>query len=385
MQLTTLPRSLSPWAAAPSKALFAAMLASCMLVPTEAFLPGSSFAVKTNAYSCSSMIGTKTTNLNMARSENSKRTSDWGRERRGSQQEYQHGGGQEYDYSGGNLKYGTGKYTQRENDGYQGGVNISENGRSMQDAVYREDRNNVERARGRPGYNSRMDEIEDLERGMGHPREGMRDRMMRNRRSGRSGDLFDDEEGFGRGTMGFRDRMGGGGLLRDLQDAGGRNRERFGGYDDFVAPPKVMGGSSKGRGGGYRSSQFEAGLSNERRRYEEYGFRMDDYLDERDGIIDYESVGSGGSYNRRRGGDGRQSNFDRLMGRDRYDDYNDDYYGHMEDYQRGSGSRGMGESHNRNGRRGGRRGNYDDGYHGDYGDERGYGGGDGRLLRDMRR
>jgi len=322
----------------------------------------------------------------MARSENSKRTSDRGRQRRGNPQEYQFGGQQEYDYSGGNLKYGTGKYTQRDNDGYQGGVNISENGRSMQDAVYREDRNNVERARGRPGYNSRMDEMDDLERGMGSPREGMRDRMMRNRRNGRSHDLFDDEDGFGRGTMGFRDRMGGGGLLRDFQDPGGRNRDDCGGYDDFGSAPKVMGGSSKGRGGGYRSSQFEAGLSNERRRYEEFGFRMEDYLDERDGIIDYESIGSGANYNRRRGGgDGRPSNFDRIMGRDRYDDYNGNYHGDMEDHQRANGSRGMGEPHHRNGRRGGRRGQYDDGYDDDYGDDRGHGRGDGRLLRDMRR
>lgn len=341
------------------------MLAAFVLVPTEAFLPGSSFAIKPK------MVASSSSTLNMARSENSRRTSD-----RGGPRDFQYGGQQDFDYSGGNLKYGTGKYTQRENDGYQGGVNISENGRSMQDAVYREDRNNVDRARGRPSYNSRMDEIEDLERGM--PREGMRDRMTRSRRNGMGGDLYDERGDFP--TMGMRDRMGGGGLLRDMQDAGGRSRDMYNGYDDFGPPPKVMGGSSRGRHGGYRSSQFESGLSNERRRYEEYGFRMDDYMDERDGLIDPESFGSGGR--RQRGGDGRTSNFDRLMGRDQIDDYNHEYDDRMHDFQRGG--RGMRESFHRNGRRGGRGGYNDDGHFDDYGEVRGRGG-DGRLLRDMQR
>ena len=267
----------------------------------------------------------------MARSDNSRRTTH-GRNSRGSEQGY--GNGQDFDYSGGNLKYGTGKYTQRENDGFSGGVNLSKDGRSMQDSVYREDRHNVDRARGRhrmdgrmEDFGSRMDEIEDLERGMGRnerggmggrrngPREGMRDRMMRNRSGGGGGRMLRDNRGgeedmydmdeFGESA---RERMGGGGLLRDLRDAGGRNRD---GYDDFGSrgggmnmmhrmssggmreggtSSKVMGGSSNGRHGGYRSSQFESGLSNERRRYEEYGFRMNDYLDDRDGIIDFEST-----------------------------------------------------------------------------------------------
>jgi hypothetical protein len=46
------------------------------------------------------------------------------------------GAGADYDYSGGNLRYGTGKYQQRANDGYSGGVNISSNGRSMQHDIY---------------------------------------------------------------------------------------------------------------------------------------------------------------------------------------------------------------------------------------------------------
>jgi len=333
------------------------MLAACLLVPTEAFLHGPSFAIQQK------MIAASSSTLNRARSENSKRTSD--RSNRGGPRDYQHGGHQEHDYSAGNLKYGTGKYTQRGNDGYQGGVNMSENGRSMQDAVYREDRNNVDRARGRPSFNSRMDEIEDLERGM--PREGMRDRMMRDRRNGGGGDLYDDREGFP--TMGMRDRMGGGGLLRDMQGAGGRSRDM---YDDFGSQPKIMGGSSKGRHGGYRSSQFESGLSNERRRHEEFGFRMDDYMDERDGHIDLD----GGR--RRSGGDGRTSNFDRLMGRDQINDHDGEYYDHMD---------GMRESYGRNGRRGGRGGYDDDGPYDDYGEVRGRGGGgggDGRLIRDMR-
>lgn len=279
-----------------------------------------------------------------------------------------YGGGQDYDYSGGNLKYGTGKYTQRGNDGYQGGVNLSKNGRSMQDSVYREDRNNVDRARGRARSFDRMDEIEDMEmgrRGSGGPREGMRDRMMRGR--GRDGGFYEDSGFEGRG--GIRDRMGGSGLLRDHQGIDGRHRERTYGYDDgFGTPPKVMGGSSNSRGGGYRSSQFEADISNERRRFEDYGFRIDDYLDERDGVIDYDS--RGGARRRRSGG---STNFDRIMGRGRdgRGDYHDDH--HYDDYN--AGSRGMG------GRFGGQHGFQDD-YRGgdDYGSR-----GDGRLLRDMRR
>jgi hypothetical protein len=301
----------------------------------------------------------------MVRSENSRRTEERGRANRG--------GGQDYDYSGGNLKYGTGKYTQRGNDGYQGGVNLSKNGRSMQDSVYREDRNNVDRARGRPrGFESRMDEIEDMEMGPGGPREGMRDRMMRSRSRD---DGFYEEGGF-ESRGGIRDRMGGSGLLRDHQEIGSRNREGTFGYDDgFGTPPKIMGGSSKSRGGGYRSSQFESDISNERRRFEEYGHRMDDYLDERDGIIDFES--RSGSRRRRSGG---SSNFDRIMGRGRdgRGDYHDDHHyddHHYGQHGMGGGSRGMG------GQFGGEHGFQDDFRGGDdYGSR-----GDGRLLRDMRR
>jgi hypothetical protein len=155
-------------------------------------------------------------------------------------------GGNDYDYSGGNLKYGTGKYTQRANDGHNGGVNVSKNGRSMQDSVYREDRENVDRARGRPRD---MDDMEDMGRG-GPPMGGMegggggnndfgsrmgeledmeRDMGMRGQRGGPRGDRdeFMDMEGGGEGA---RDRMGGrgGGLLRDMH--GGRDRD---GYDEF--------------------------------------------------------------------------------------------------------------------------------------------------------
>ena len=294
-----------------------------------------------NAFqSVPSLATTKTTGLPiMARSENSRRTENRGR---GGPNHYTNGGGDDFDYSGGNLKYGTGKYTQSANDGYQGGVNISRNGRSMQDNVYREDRRNVDRARGRPrnDFGSRMDEIEDFERGM--PREGMRDRMMRNRGGMRNANDDYDMDGFS-GEFGARDRMGGPGLLRDMQvGRGGQSN-----YDDFGAPGRVMGGSSHGRGGGYRSNQFANDISNERRRYAEYGHRMDDYME--DGFGD-----------RRRGGrGGRGSNFDRLMGRDGGDymdrEY-DDYY--MGDYGRG-------------------RDRYDD-----YDD---YGRGSGGLLRDMRR
>jgi len=403
----------------------------------------------------------------MAQSENSKRTAG----NRGGGRGGRQGGGQDYDYSGGNLKYGTGKYTQRENDGYQGGVNISKNGRSMQDNVYREDRENVDRSRGRPGrgndFGSRMDEIDDIERGMGGgmgngmgngmgggmdgpPREGMRDRMMRNRggggRNGGHGGSLEDEmydmDEFGRGHggggpggPGAGNRMGGGGLLRDLQDVGGRNRD---GYDDFGSRGgnsmnsggKVMGGSSKGRGGGYRSSQFQSNLTNERRRYEEYGFRMEDYMEGGD-IIDESGsrIKMGG---RRRPGGGA-SNFDRRRDNvgdggdyfpDEFDGMGGEFHRHgsrgmaggMDPYRQGSqgmggggmdsfrqGGRVMGGSSNRrrngngngnNEMRGGRGGrqqfdDYNDYGGGDYGDDFGddFPGGRGRggLLRDMPR
>lgn len=332
-------------------------------------------------------------------SENSKRTSG-GRSNGGDFYNQGGGGGQDYDYSGGNLKYGTGKYTQRENDGYQGGVNISQNGRSMQDGVYREDRQNVERARGRPRY-GRMDELEDLERGLYG---GGGDRMMRgNRRENEEREMFEMEE-FGEGA---RERMGGGGLLRDLQGGGGRHRE--GGFDEGYPTRggKVMGGSSHGRGGGYRSSQFQSGLSNERRRYEEFGFRHHD-----DGDFD-DMMMEGGGRRSSRGGRNGSSNFDRRREGGGYEDehFLDDQYNNnhmMEAWRQPQGSRGMGGGsmnggsmgrRNNGGRMGGRDRHFeefgDDRYGRDGGRE-GYGGydeyggmegrGSGGLLRDnMRR
>jgi hypothetical protein len=343
------------------------------VLSAEAFMSGASLAAHSS----------RTTKngpwIFMARSENSKRTSQQ-RSSRGGPQEYggNYGGGNDYDYSGGNLKYGTGKFTQRESSG---GVNLSKNGRSMQDSVYREDRNNVDRARGRPrgdfeSFGSRMDEIEDLERGMGRGggRGGPRDRMMRGGGRGGGMDVYDMDD-FSDGS-GIRDRMGGSGLLRDMQDSGGRSRESYG-YDDFGSPPKVMGGSSRGRGGGYRSNQFENSVSNERRRYEEYGHRMGEFGDDDqgrgNGIIDFESTGSRGG-RRMNGGGGGASNFDRLMGRgggrgggrDHYDDHDGGDY-EMEDMRRGGGSRSM---------------EHREDYGGDFG---GRGGGGGGLLRDMHR
>ena len=240
-----------------------------------------------------------------------------------------------------------------------------------------------------------MDELEDLERGMGggggRP---LRDRMMENR--GRGGGMMRDAndydmDGFSGG--GIRDRMGGGGLLRDHQ----RIEDRHDTFDDFGAPPTIMGGSSKRRHGGYRSRQFENGLSNERRRYEEYGHRMDEYeLDGRGDFIDDR---------RRGGGRGGPSNFDRMMGRDGFDrmesrmesrdmmrrdmmdggdmgDMDDRYYGD-EGYR--SGSRGMGGGNA--GMMDGSRGRSNRVGRGEYydGDNFEDGRGDGRLLRDHRR
>lgn len=161
-------------------------------------------------------------------------------------------GGNDYDYSGGNLKYGTGKYTQRANDGHNGGVNVSQNGRSMQDSVYREDRENVDRARGRPrdmdmddismgrggppmggmeggnnnDFGSRMGDLEDMERDM-----GMRQGRGGPRRGDRDEEFMDMEGGGGaRDRMGGRGGGGGGGLLRDMHGGGRDDRD---GYDEF--------------------------------------------------------------------------------------------------------------------------------------------------------
>jgi hypothetical protein len=171
-----------------------------------------------------------------------------------------------------------------------------------------------------------------------------------------------------------------------------------------------MGGSSKGRGGGYqRSNQHMNELSNERRRYEEYGYRGDGedddgYIDERTG----QRMNSGGMGRGSRGGN---SNFDRLMGRGGggdYDDYGDDEMMMGGGRQRGGrmmsggggGGRGgedemmMGGGRQRGGRMmsgGGVRGgdDYDrfddfDDYGGGGGGRGGSGGGRGGLLRDQR-
>jgi hypothetical protein len=152
----------------------------------------------------------------------------------------------------------------------------------------------------------------------------------------------------------------------------------------------IMGGSSKGRGGGYqRSNQHMNESSNERRRYEEYGFRMDGedddgYIDERTG--QRMNGGRGG-----RGGGCGNSNFDRLMGRgggrrngggEDYDDYGDD-----EIMMGGGRQRGGRMMSGGGGGRGGddydRFDDFDD-YGGGGGGRGGGGGGRGGLLRDQR-
>ena len=174
----------------------------------------------------------------------------------------------------------------------------------------------------------------------------------------------------------------------------------------------VMGGSSKVRGGGYqRSNQNMNELSNERRRYEEYGYRGEGGDDDNDGYIDERTGQRMNSGGMGRGGRGGNSNFDRLMGRGGggrsgdYDDYGDDEMMMMGGGRQrggrmmsgGGGGRGgdemmMGGDRQRGGRMmsggGGRGGDdydrFDD--FDDYGGGRGgSGGGRGGLLRDQQR
>ena len=148
-----------------------------------------------------------------------------------------------------------------------------------------------------------------------------------------------------------------------------------------------MGGSSKVRGGGYqRSNQNMNELSNERRRYEEYGYRGEGGDDDNDGYIDERTGQRMNSGGMGRGGRGGNSNFDRLMGRGGgggdYDDYGDDEMMMM------GGGRQRGGRMMSGGGGGGRGGDdydrFDD--FDDYGGGRGgSGGGRGGLLRDQQR
>mmetsp|Transcript_57758 Transcript_57758/g.64603 ORF Transcript_57758/g.64603 Transcript_57758/m.64603 type:complete len:486 (-) Transcript_57758:533-1990(-) len=335
------------------------------------------------------------------------------------------GNANDYDYSGGNLKYGSGKYTQRE---HQGGVNLSSNGRSLQDQVYREDRQNVDRARGRPrgesgeggndfmgnDFGSRMDEIEEMERDLGMRGQGRRGggqrggQLGRPRDGGRFEDDFDEYE-----EEGPR-RMGGGGLLRDMRGGmGGRDgrrdgRDEYGGMDmggreeyggqrngrggDYGGAggggmmsnnngrgANIMGGSSKGRGGGYAGDNQQSmnELSNERRRYEEatggYSYMdRDEQRDERDDFIDVNNGHERGSGIGTRsstgggggGGRGGGSNFDRLMGRGSSRGGGREDYDDDYEMMRGGRERGGGDRRmNNGGRSGGRNGDY---YEDDY-------------------
>ena len=174
------------------------------------------------------------------------------------------GVGAEYDYSGGNLRYGTGKYQQRANDGYSGGVNLSTNGRSMQHNVYRGDRgdygSSYDRAYGRTMMDDMM--MDDLM---------MEEEMMM---------MYDE---FGDDMM-YEDMMMGGGVM-----GSGRFGPRGGGvFAEEYAERSGRGGPraySNPRNGGYstngRSHQFNSRMDERRRYSDDYYYGDDSCYSER--------------------------------------------------------------------------------------------------------
>jgi hypothetical protein len=174
------------------------------------------------------------------------------------------GGGADFDYSGGNLKFGTGKYQQRENDGYTGGVNLSTNGRSMQHNVYTGGRDARYGAYGQssPMYDDVMmvddDDLYDDMMMYG----GADDMMMYGTGGAMGGDMmmYDMDLGY------YNDqRRRGGGVFRD------ESYERAG-----RGGPRAY---SNSRNGGYtvngRSHQFNSRMD-ERRRYNDDFYYGDD-------------------------------------------------------------------------------------------------------------
>jgi hypothetical protein len=197
--------------------------------------------------------------------------------------------GQDFDYSGGNLKYGTGKYQQRENDGYTGGVNLSSNGRSMQHNIYTGGRDP------RNGPYGRYGDDDD-------------DTMM----------MYDDDLMYDDGMMMMDDAMMMGGRYANDMYGGGdmdrlyyedqRRRGVSGGGGIFRVEDFERAGRggpraySNARNGGYtvngRSHQFNSRMD-ERRRYSNDFYYGDDeyfasrYGDNRPGGYYYEDYNDG--------------------------------------------------------------------------------------------
>jgi hypothetical protein len=178
-----------------------------------------------------------------------------------------YGAGAEYDYSGGNLRYGTGKYQQRANDGYSGGVNLSTNGHSMQHNVYTGGRDygaSYDRAYGRTMMEDMMYDDMMMEEEMMMMYDEFGDDMM----------SYEDTMMMGGGRMGPR---GGGGVFRDeYYERSGRGGPRA---------------YSNARNGGYttngRSHQFNSRMDERRRYSDDFYYGDDAYFAERGGYGDY--------------------------------------------------------------------------------------------------
>lgn len=203
--------------------------------------------------------------------------------------------GAEYDYSGGNLRFGTGKYQQRANDGYSGGVNLSSNGHSMQHDIYtggrsggggkdligsRYDRGGGAYGRGGGGYDDdmfpfdedmmmeeemRMMEYEDMMMGGGGGGP-----------MGGGGDYYDDLYYQRTPGAGGLSGGGGGGVFRDeYYERSGRGGPRA---------------YSNSRNGGYttngRSHQFNSRVDEMKRYDDGYYYGDDAYYAERGGYGD---------------------------------------------------------------------------------------------------
>ncbi|KAL3916468.1 MAG: hypothetical protein SGILL_005164 [Bacillariaceae sp.] len=183
------------------------------------------------------------------------------------------GAGADYDYSGGNLRYGTGKYQQRTNDGYSGGVNLSNNGHSMQHNVYTGGKDDRYGAYGRAYERTMMDDMmyeDDMMFGMEDEMMMMYDEFGE--------DMYMDDMMMGGGVMGS-DRMGprgGGGQFRE----GYSERSGRGGPRAF----------SSSRNGGYttngRSHQFNSRMDERRRYSDDYYYGDDEFYAQRGGMGD---------------------------------------------------------------------------------------------------
>jgi hypothetical protein len=196
--------------------------------------------------------------------------------------------GADYDYSGGNLRFGTGKYQQRVNDGYTGGVNLSTDGRSMQHDVYASGRNVGSR------FYDRLHGVYDDYDVMGiyNEDDGFDmmlddDRMMYDDYDmlmmDGNNDYYDDLY-YRRTPGGSGDRDRGGGVFRDdYYERAGRGGPRA---------------YSNSRNGGYttngRSHQYNSRLDELRRYQDGFYYGDDSYFAQRGGLGDVPPPQHGG-------------------------------------------------------------------------------------------